>query len=492
MNLTDIFFLTAKRQPDHPAIIGPGIDDIYSYRLICEDIESIAERLKTAGIQPGNCIGLHYPSGREYIVLTYALWLCGACVVPIPVDLVPEEKQRICREICLNAFISTAETADVANLFQNGKAVNISKDIVLLHINRFRELPAGFHDINAAFLRFTSGTTGISKGVILSHETIYERILAANDALRIGPEDRIIWLLPMSYHFAVSIVLYLSFGATIVLLKNHLGATIIQATARNRGTIIYGSPVHYGLIAYDRSSLMMPGLRLAISTTAALKDEIPKAFYRRFKKPLVQAYGIIEVGLPCINLDKALERPDSVGPVLPSYEIDMLDIGLGDNLKAIRLRGKGFIDAYYDPWQTRKEIMADGWFSTGDLGMLDNEGYLYILGRSKEMISVGGMKLFPQEVESVLASHPGVSETCVYAHHDERFGEIPYALVVKAKDKASLLSETDLKDYCRQHLSPFKIPERILFVNALPRTASGKLIRQDSSRIKGKESTYED
>jgi long-chain acyl-CoA synthetase len=479
MNLVDIFCDISEKQPDHPAVIGPGKDEMYSYHRLREVIESMAGELKAAGIRPGTCVGLHYKSSPMYIILTYAIWRCGAC-------LVPEEKHRIIREICLEIIITSLETANVVEPFQKGESRIVFRNIVVAPVKKFREQPSEFSDINAAFLRFTSGTTGISKGVVLSHESIYDRIHAANRSLHIGPEDRIIWLLSMAYHFTVSIVSYLSFGATIVLCSDHLGFTIIQTTALQKGSIIYGSPLHYAMMAHDRSSLMMPSLRLAISTATALRHEISKKFYNRFSMSLTEAYGIIEVGLPCINFDKPVEKSDSVGQVLPAYEIKMEDTGLAGGLREIKLRGKGFLDAYYDPWQTRNEIMPDGWFSTGDLGVLDDEGYLFILGRSKEMINVGGMKLFPQEVESVLESHPRVKEACVFSQQHKRFGEVPYAYVVMFETDGDTPSEKELKDYCKQHVAPFKIPDKILFVNALPRTDSGKLIRQ-SQELQGKE-----
>lgn len=222
----------------------------------------------------------------------------------------------------------------------------------------------------------------------------------------------------------------------------------------------------------------MPSLRLALSTTASLQGEVATAFYNRFKIPLSDTYGIIEVGLPFINLDNPVGKRGSIGRVLPAYEIRMEEIGDGDEAKAIKLRGKGFIDAYYDPWQTREEIMPDGWFATGDLGRMDAEGYLYIVGRSKEIINVGGMKFFPQEVESVLESHPAVKEACVFSHHHKRFGEVPHARVVLARIGGNPPTAIELKDYCMERLTPFKVPEDIRFVDALARTASGKLIRR--------------
>lgn len=479
MNLYDVFCRTAKRQPGHLAIVGPDRNSTYSYYQLHDAMEAVSEQLKSAGVRSGECVGLHYPSGREYIILNYALWRCGACVVPIPVELVPEEKQRICREIGLTAVVSRVDGIKAIEPYLQGQGTEILEDAVFTETKRSRTNPPGFGDLNAAFLRFTSGTTGTSKGVVLSHETIYDRIHAANDVLHIGPSDRVIWLLSMSYHFAVSIVAYLSFGATIVLCKSHFGAAIIQMVNEYQGTVIYGSPMHYELMAHDTSALMLPSLRLAISTTIALRSETLDAFNNRFHIPLTQAFGIIEIGLPCINWEKPMEKRGSVGKVLPAYDIRMDDIGLGNKLSAIKFRGKGLFDAYYDPWQPREQVMADGWFTTGDLGELDEEGYLFIRGRNKDIINVAGMKFFPQEVEQILDSHPSVMESSTYAHAHELFGEIPYANVV-LKPGLPPPTEAELKEYCGRHLAAFKVPEKILFVKTLTRTASGKLIRQES------------
>jgi len=478
MNLMDVFSETAGRQPDHPAILGPGPEDRMTYRELRESVEDMAERLKAAGIGAGSCVGLHYPSGVHYIVYNYALWRCGACVVPIGVELAPEEKTRICREIGLSALISGPAGIPLDEPMLAGEARALPPDARALPLHPARAHPAGFAEVNAAFLRFTSGTTGTSKGVVLSHETIFDRIHAANDVLAIGPEDRVVWLLSMAYHFAVSIVAYLSFGATILLPRDHFGGTLIRTVNERRGTLIYGSPMHYELMAHDRGGQMLEGLRLAISTTTALRDETVNAFHARFGLPLAQAFGIIEIGLPFINMDKPLEKRGSVGRLLPAYELQLEDVGLGDKLRAVKLRGKGFFDAYYQPWRTRREVMADGWFATGDLGWLDEEGYLTLSGRSKEVISVAGMKFFPQEVEEVLDAHPAVRESCIYAHGHDLFGEVPHARVVLREGAAPPVDE--LKAYLARRLAAYKIPERILFVDALTRTPSGKLIRDES------------
>jgi long-chain acyl-CoA synthetase len=483
MNLVELLDAIAERQPEHPAIIGPAEGEVLSYAQFKARVDETAGLLQSHGVRQGHCVGLHCPSGREYIRLTYAIWRLGACVVPIPTELSGEEKMRVCQGIVLDHVLSDRKGQSVLSPAFAEPVQRVDELIGIAPAKRFRETPAGFAEVNAAFIRFTSGTTGTSKGVVLSHETIRDRIHAANEALNIGSEDKVLWLLSMSYHFAVSIVAYLSFGAAIVLARNHFAKTLIEACNHHGITLIYGAPMHYELMAHDAGSERLPSLRLAISTTIALNRSTVEAFDRRFGHTLSQALGVIEIGLPCIDRYMRPDKWGSVGKLLPAYELRMEDVGLGNELRRIKFRGKGFFDAYYDPWRTREQVMADGWFDTGDLGVLDSDGYLFIKGRSKDIINVAGMKFFPQEVEVVLNAFPGVQESCVFAHKHELFGEVPHAQVVLATPDSAPVGELELKEFLGQHLAPYKIPEQVEIVPALVRTASGKLVR-DENRIK--------
>ena len=485
LNLFDVFCQTVEKQPDRIAIYGPQDDRSYTYKELKELIEKTADKLKQAGLHPGMTLGLHYESGVEYIVLTYAAWCCEASVVPIAVELMPPEKRRILNEIGLDLLVTEDNSlATFKDLINASNLGTLWKDIIITKLENPRKHPEEFKHVNAAFLRFTSGTTGTSKGVILSHKTIYERIHAANECLHIGPEDNIIWLLSMSYHFAVSIVAYLSFGASIILCKNFFGSTIVKTSVEKKATMIYGSPIHYQLMSSTRDDVTLTTLRTAISTTTALTQKVARAFYERFNLQLSEAYGIIEIGLPFINLNNTLDKPGSVGKLLPAYEMKLEETSVDSDVKEIKLKGKGIIDAYYDPWTKREDILNDGWFSTGDLGRLDDDGYLFIVGRSKEIINVGGMKCFPQEIESVLVSYPGVKEAVVYAQAHDRFGEVPSAQVVLKAGYDKTITEELLKDFCAERLEILKVPERIKFADELERTASGKLIRKENPGTK--------
>jgi long-chain acyl-CoA synthetase len=480
MNLYNLFHETSLRQPDHPAVLGPGRDSVLSYSELDQAILATSKLLGKAGVAPGDCVGLHYRSGAQYIIFTYAVWRCGGCVVPIPVELAAEEKRDICRQICLKFVISPAGAAAFADPFCHGSATSVAESSVIVPIRSPCEPPAGYSHADGAFIRFTSGTTGTSKGVVLSHQTIYDRIHAANEALAIGPADRVVWLLSMSYHFTVSIVAYLTFGATLVLPANGFAAAILDAVQRFRATFIYASSNHCALLAAYERSPALPTVRRFISTTYALDSTVAGMFQQRYGLPVTQALGLIEVGLPCINLDFAAEKSSSVGRVLPAYELRLDDVGLGPGLGEVLFRGKGMLDAYYHPWRPRDQILFDGWFRTGDVGEIDADGCLFLRGRCKDVITVLGMKFFPQEVETVLTSHPSIEAASVFADRHPKIGEVPCAHVVARSGSNKERLQQELRQWCARRLASYKVPERIDLVDSLPRTASGKILRRQT------------
>jgi long-chain acyl-CoA synthetase len=409
------------------------------------------------------------------------VWQCGGCVVPIPVELKSQEKQEILRTIALRFVITEKSSGSFVDLFHAGRESDLGQHFSVVPIAGGSNHPAGFHRINSAFIRFTSGTTGAAKGVVLSHQTIADRIAAANEVIQIGPEDRVTWLLSMAYHFAVSIAGYLSCGAAIILMPNHFAAATLEASRRYRATVMYGSPLHYAWMASHEQAVPLPSLRLAVSTTTALDVATALHFRQRFGLPLTQALGIIEIGLPFINVDFP-DRHEAVGRLVPAYRMRLDDVGLGPRLGEVLLSGPGFLDAYYSPWQVRAEIMPDGWFRTGDIGEIEPDGCLFLRGRSKDVIDVQGMKFFPQEVEAVLAGHPQVAGACVYGSRHERLGELPQARIV-LKPGALPPTQEELANYCRRRLAEFKVPLSFEVVQSLERTASGKIMHRTAGIV---------
>jgi acyl-coenzyme A synthetase/AMP-(fatty) acid ligase len=334
--------------------------------------------------------------------------------------------------------------------------------------------------LHPALIRFSSGTTGRSKGVVLSHETLRERVEAANAGLQIGPDDKVLWVLAMSHHFAVSIILYLWHGATILLPKSHLAGDILESAVRHRATVLYAAPFHYELLAGVVGATGWPTLRLAVSTTASLPEETGRAFDKAFGVYPSQALGIIEVGLPCLNVPDPRSKPASIGPAQPAFAFELRDeqgqtVGPGEHGELF-FKGPGLFDAYIEPWQERAAVLRDGWFPTGDIARADSDGCLYLVGRNKSVISVGGMKFFPEEVESVLCQHPLIAEARVFGRAHPTFGMVPAAEVVAVQNEQAP-TVREIVSFCGKQIARYKIPVEILFVQAIARTANGKIKR---------------
>jgi acyl-CoA synthetase (AMP-forming)/AMP-acid ligase II len=210
-----------------------------------------------------------------------------------------------------------------------------------------------------------------------------------------------------------------------------------------------------------------------VSTTCSLPEEVALRFNQRFGLPLTQALGAIELGLVCVNVDDPVGRWNSVGRPLPDYRVRIRDpdsSGLGE----VMVAGPGFLDAYANPWTPREQVLADGWFATGDIGRSDAEGFLYLVGRKAAVINLAGRKVLPDEIEAVLNRHPAVRESRVYGAAHSHVGEVIEAEVALQ----SLIEPQVLRDFCRAHLSTEKVPSRISVVHSVARTAvTGKLRR---------------
>lgn len=462
-------------------------DQQLSYGGLLQRCDALAAELRallpaTPAARPR--IGVHFPSCLDYVPLALAILAAGGCFVPVPDELADEEKRDLALRTALDVVL-VAE--DAAGWLPAGSRI-LGRIRVGERTVAVAQPPAvtpgfplaDFEALNPAFIRFSSGTTGKSKGVLLSHESLLERITAANAGLGIGPGDRVLWVLPMAHHFAVSIVLYLYHGATTIIEETHLGEDLLRAGAAHQATVMYGSPVHYRQLVEAPPAAEWPQLRLAVATAAALDAATALKFHSRFGQPLVQGLGIIELGLPLLNLDGALEAPEAVGRPLPAYACRLADEHgqepPTDEPGEILLRGPGLFDAYLDPWLPRRAVVdADGWFATGDLGRRDAAGRIRLCGRKKTLINVGGMKVFPEEIERVLDAHPKVQRALVEARLHPLYGEVPVARFIPAPDGAPTALE--LRSHCRQHLAGYKIPLLFSAVTELPLTASGKLKR---------------
>ena len=291
-----------------------------------------------------------------------------------------------------------------------------------------------------------------------------------------------LWVLPLAYHFAVTIVAYVQAGAHILLCPDTLPGRIVDAIRRLRATVFYASPLHVERMGNLAPTGPLASLRLALSTSAPIAPAAMERFTSRYAVRVGQAYGIIEAGLPCINPGSDDVPIGSVGRVVPGYEIATFSDD-GERLPAgaageIGVRGDGLFSAYYTPWVLREQISRDGWFLTGDIGRLDDHGTLFLHGRTKTVIFVAGLKFFPEEVETCINEFPGVTESRVFGTPHARLGQVPQAEVVVASPRLDLDA---LRAHCARALSPYKVPLEFTVVEAVARTPGGKILRHAAS-----------
>ena len=478
MNLANLLHASADRWPERPVATDVRSARSMSYGQLARESRSVAAFLKACGVEPGQRIGLLAPNGVAYLPAAFGLLEAGACLVPLASNLAQAEIAEIVRDVQLNGCLAwsgadATAVPDGAARLQGGECDGFTFG----WIDRAARAPAEFYRLNAAFIRFTSGTTARSKGVVLSHEATAARVEAADRVLAFTEEDRILWMLPLAYHFAVTIVAYVRAGSHILLSPDTLPRALVDATRRRRPSVLYASPLHFERMGHLGPSERLASLRLVLSTSAPITQAVMDRFESVYGVPVGQAYGIIECGLPCINLRTDGVPATAVGRPVPGYEIAVLsDEGAPlatDAIGEIAVRGRGLFSAYYAPWQLREQVARDGWFLTGDLGRLDAAGALHLMGRKKAVIFVAGLKFFPEEVEDCINQFPGIKESRVFSRPHAHMGEVPCAEVA-AEPGCDLMA---LRSHCARVLSSYKVPIEFTVVDAVPRTPSGKIRR---------------
>ncbi len=438
----------------------------------------VSGELKKLAVKKGTRVALLCEDSIEYVILSLAVLRLSAVIIPIPFASSKDEIETVLKELKVNFLIFEKG----AYVFSRAKRLKIkpglNKEFFLFSRVSAGNPPREFFNMNPAFIRFSSGTTGARKGVIISHEAIIQRTDAADKGLRVTRDDTILWVLSMSFHFVVTILLFLRRGATVILAGNSFPESVLTALKEYKLSFIYASPLHYYLLSMlesvSREELSF--VRIAVSTTIELPLEIAKMFRAKFGFELSQAYGIIEVGLPFINRSRSISKRCSVGRILPGYQMKIIN---QDSKRSgeICLKGQGFFSAYFSPWKNSREALSRGWFNTGDIGRIDKDGFLFILGRAKNVINFNGMKIFPSEVESVLKRYPLIQESLVYGVAHPEYGNLPMADIVLRKGRENSFDAQSLRAFCYQHLAKYKVPKEFRCVERLEKTVSGKLRR---------------
>ena len=473
MNVFSFLIEAARKWPTEPAVISET--RIVTFKEILDEALLLKESLVAQGIRPGMGIGLMASNSPEFVIGLFAGLACQAVVMPLAPDLKDQEFTRILELVPMAAIVHDG------SLNQHSRGTTSSRHksfhIAMRPEEYHCKVACGVPD--AAVIRFTSGTTGSSKGVVLSNDTVVQRSIAAIEGLGLSHGDTVLWVLPMAYHFVVSILTYIRFGVGIILPPDASATSISRTATRFSPTMIYASPDIIEALTSERSFVTLPNASRIVSTSTGLSPSLAGAFQDKFRIPVGQLYGLIEVGLPIGNSRPNDYSSNSVGSTMPHYEVAILD-ERGRALPAneigkLAVRGPGMFDAYLSPYRTREDVLVHGWFLTGDLATQGFDGSITVCGRERSVIHVAGHKVFPEEVEGILNSFPGVRSSRVYGVSQPHSGEIVVAEVSLQEAKTAEISA--LLAYAAERLSPYKIPSRVVIVPAIPLTNTGKVIR---------------
>ena len=322
---------------------------------------------------------------------------------------------------------------------------------------------------DSAVMLYTSGTTGAPKGAPLSHGNLLASATAVAHAWRWTPDDRLLLTLPLFHMHALGVGVNGAFaaGAQIVLRPGFEAADVAERCARGI-TMFFGVPAMYQRLAAAGSAGALARLRLLVSGSAPLPAALAQAIARATGQLPLERYGMTETVMLTSNPLDGPRKPGRVGVPFPGVELRLSDG------REVEVRGPNVFAGYFcRPDADADAFTSDGWFRTGDLGELDDDGHLRLTGRSKELIITGGLNVHPREIEEILAGFPGVREVAVVGRPSEEWGETVTAVVVADRE----LDPALLRAHAAEQLAPYKVPKAIEFVDALPRNALGKLVR---------------
>lgn len=452
-----------------------------SYSSFLQLVDDTAEELMKNGILPESIVALHFQSSIEYVLLAYSVWKCGSVLVSVPPELDRAAKNRILNISQCDFVISYNPDIDFGkfNTHQPLKADYCEASIITLektlgHNKRDNQIA---DLLSGGYIRFTSGTTGSSKGVYLSPKTILERVRVANEVLKISEQDTVLNLLPTTYHLAVSLVNFINSAATICISEPNRETCLPVLDNRLIPSVIYGSAREYECLLTNSYPLFdLSQLRYAICTADVTPVELSEKFFNLTGKYLSPVYGMIEIGLPFMNINPDPQHLDSVGRIIPGFCSNYLNTELGDEYKLLSITGEGMYDGYIS--DLGFIVRGNGSFETGDIVTKDpNDGYVRIKGRSAEIIEIAGDYFLPQIVEDIIKKNHLVSDAVVYKTNSKMSNPYLSAQVILKAPNIDITS--DLQKLCSEYLKESQVPTKFHYVKEIPRTANNKYLRRE-------------
>ncbi len=497
MTLLDLFAASAGRVPDHPAIVFR--ERRLTYRELERQAHTLSGVLRRAGLRAGDRAVLVCPNLPEFGIGYLGVLMAGAAVVPLNPLLKEDEVRYVLEDsgaaalVCLQASLPVLRAARrglperVPIVLLDAPADGEPGDRSLLGAPAESQSPdvSALGPEDVAVCLYTSGTTGRPKGALLSHRNLIANLESFRAVLRVTEEDVFLAVLPLFHAYGATVLFLepLSLGATIVVEPRFVPEAVLRAIAQHRVSLFAGVPSMYAVLAATpRPPGDFSAWRLCISGGAPLPPAVVEAFETQYGIPIYEGYGPTECApVLTVNPPFGTRKIGSVGPPIPQVELRVVD-DRGTTVPAgevgeIVARGPNVMRGYLNRPVETAEALRDGWYHTGDLGRADADGYYYIVDRKKDLILVGGLNVYPREVELVLCAHPAVSEAAVVGIPDPVRGEAPKAFVILRDGQPAGVQE--LLQWCRQRLANYKVPRSIVVVPDLPRTVTGKILKSE-------------
>jgi long-chain acyl-CoA synthetase len=490
-NLASNLTRTAASHPEQDAlrVSGQGI----TYAQLHGMAAQVAGALRANGIQPGDRVAIILPNVPAFPVVYWGILLAGGIVVPMnPLlkageidffftdsgaklafvwpDFVPEATKGAANSGTL--IVECGPLGPVAGALQPGDPL---------------PEPAAREDDDTAIILYTSGTTGRPKGAELTHRNVHLNAYRSASVIQeMSPEDVVMGCLPLFHVFGLVVGLNAATiaGAKLALIPRFDPAAAIEVIEKERVTIMQGVPTMYAAILNHPMSDGMDAssLRTCASGGSAMPLEVMRSFEDKFGCVILEGYGLSETSpVASFNMPDRERKPGTIGVAIPGCEMRCVDLDgrevpVGE-VGEIAIRGDNVMKGYWNNPEATAEAIPDGWFRTGDLATMDEDGYFTIVDRKKDMILRGGMNVYPREVEEVIYTHPDVLEVAVVGVPDELYGEQVGAAV--ALREGATATTDDIIEYTKERIAAYKYPRTVWVVPELPKGPSGKILRRE-------------
>jgi long-chain acyl-CoA synthetase len=451
--------------------------------------------LSSLGIASQDRVAILMHNCPEYIFTYFSVLRAGGIAVPLNTFLTPDEIVYILIDSGSKLLVYS-ETFS-SNVEKIKTSIPHLKAVVFEEIPQKSAQPYEGSDEDIAVLLYTSGTTGFPKGVMLTDKNLISNADASNKVMRLSPKDRILLFLPLfhAFSFTVCVILPVLSGATIVLLRSVKPfSKVLSSIVSDRISFFVAIPTIYKILSRKKMSLflriifrLITKIRACVSGASALPENIISDFEKKFHLPLIEGYGLTEASpVVAVNPLYGKRKPSSVGPPIPGVEAAVIDED-GKKLPAgatgeLIVRGVNVMKGYYNKREETNQVLKDEWLHTGDMARVDEDGYIFIVDRKKDLIIVDGMNIYPREVEDIIMQNQSVEECAMVGVPGDSGTEIT-TLFLKIKAD-SPLDEKDVISLLKGRIAQYKIPKRIVFLEDFPKTATSKIKKTELRKWK--------